>query len=910
MHYYKFLFVFVAMLLATTGYAQEKSLDSLNTLPPDTTQSLITDSINDDGALRINVKDSLQNKNLAAQDTVESDIETTINYNAEDSILVDNESRSLKLYGNAVVTYGEIKLEAAEIILDWNNNTVTANGRLDTAGNLVGQPVFTEGSQVYETKQMSYNFDSKKAVISGVVTQQGEAFMHAGKIKKDQNDVVYGSNLKYTTCNLPDPHFHIAAKKFKKLPGGATLVGPFDLYVNDVPTPLGFLFGMFPNKRERASGVVIPTYGEERRRGFFLRNGGYYFAISDYLDLSVLGEVYSKGSFGATLASTYKKRYAYDGQFDLSYNFQKLGNVGELEQESRDIWLKWDHRPVQRGNSRFSASVSAGTSSFNANNPTNDFNRNIRQEFMSTVSYNKIFKGTPFSLGLASRFNQNVATGVATLTFPDIALNMQRIYPFKNLPGKSSSWYKKIFFGQDFRYSRKMSNVVVQRDPETGDPLLGENNRDSVRTLSFFNDFGTIWRNAETQQSEAQPLSFDFPVSTSFKVFKYFTLSPTINYSQRFYFKKQEYFYNDTLRRFTDSTRNGFYSAFTTSTNLLLATNIFGFFNPPSKSIERIRHVMTPEIRFNYTPDLSQSVFGLYETYTNPETDQIEFLPRFRGAPSRGARGSLGFAINNNIEMKILNKEDSTGKNPTRKVPLLENLSFSSGYNFLADSFQLENINIAARTKLFKNKIDINLRATIDPYIYILTSPITENSRGDQVVRQRRVSRLAWTNGNGLGQITSANLAINANLNPAVREKQAEVDRGGLNSNEQAMLDEIENNPDLYVDFNIPWNFRVNYSLNYRRQGFQESDITQSIRFDGDVSLTEKWKITVSSGYDLKLQEFVQTNINIHRDLHCFEMRFTWIPIGRFQSYSLTINAKSSLLQDLKLNRQKSWRDR
>ncbi len=609
-------------------------------------------------------------------------------------------------------------------------------------------------------------------------------------------------------------------------------------------------------------------------------------------------------------ASTYTKRYAYDGQFDLSYNFQKLENIGELETESRDIWLKWDHRPVQRGNSRFSASVSAGTSSYNANNPTNDFDRNIRQEFMSTISYNKIFKGTPFSLGLSSRFNQNVATGEATLTFPDIALNMQRIYPFKNLPGKSSAWYKKIFFGQDFRYSRKMSNIVVVEDPETGDPLAGENGRDSVRTLSFFNDFGTIWRNAQTQQSEAQPLSFDFPISTSFKVFKYFTLSPVIRYSQNFYFKKQDYFFSDSLSRFTDSTRNGFFPAFSTSTSLLLATNIFGFFNPPSRNIERIRHVMTPEISFNYTPDQSQSVFGFYDTYVNPETDEIELLPRFRGAPARGARGSLGFSLNNNIEMKVLNKEDTTGKEPTRKVPLIENFSFNTGYNFLADSFQLEDISFNFRTRMFKNKFDINLRGSIDPYTYVLTEPISENQRGDSVVRQRRVSRLAFTNGNGLGQITRANLAINANLNPAVREKEAEIDRGGLNSNEQAALDHIEANPDLYVDFNIPWNFRVNYSFNYNRTGFQDPTLTQALRLDGDLSLTEKWKITFSSGYDITKREITQTNLNIHRDLHCFEMRFTWIPFGRFQSYSLTINAKSTLLQDLKLNRQKSWRDR
>lgn len=901
MHYYRFgLYI---LLLFTCFLAQGQDLndaDTLNIQPPDTIQNnFIPDTTN----LAENVPDSLQAE-VDEADTV-GDIETTIKYDAKDSLQFDYATKTVKLYGQAVVTYGEIKLEAAEIVLNWATNTVSAKGRLDTADQWVGQPVFTEGSQVYETKEMSYNFNTKKAVISGVVTQQGEAFMHAGKIKKDEEDVIYGTKMIYTTCNLPEPHFHIQAEKFKKLSGGATMVGPFHLRVNDIPTPVGFLFGMFPDKKERASGIVPPRYGEERRRGFFLRDGGYYFSISDYIDLSVLGEIYSKGSVGLNIASTYKKRYAYDGNFNLRYNRQKLGELGEESAPQTDIWLTWNHSPVQRGNSRFSASISAGTSSYNSNNPTYDFDRNIRQEFNSTLSFNKIFKGTPFSLGTSLRFNQNVATGVATLTFPAINLNMNRIYPFENLPGKSNAWYKKIFIQQDFNYSRKMSNRVFDED---GNAVRNEQGEDSL--YSFFDDFGIIWRNAQTQQSEAQPLSFDFPISTTFSLFKYFTLSPQIQLAPQLYFKSLDYQFNDSTQQFDEVEKSGLFTAFTTSFSANLNTNIYGFYNPPGEKIMRMRHLITPEIRFSYTPDLSKQFYGFTKEVTNPVTNQELFLPRFQGRRFRGASGRLGFGIENNIEMKVKDEKDTTGSKEGKKIPLIEQFTISGDYDILADSFQLSDISIRARTRMFKNKVSINASARLDPYTYVLNRPIEQREDGRLIVDQRRISRFAWETGNGFGQISNANIAINANLNPAVGDKQASVDRSQLTEEEEEQLDYVEANPDLYVDFNIPWNLSLNYSFRYTKQGFRESDIIQSVRFNGDLNLTEKWKLTFSSGYEFETNEFVQTRINITRDLHCWRMQFSWVPFGRFQSYSLSIHAVSSLLQDLKIDKQRSWWDR
>jgi len=841
----------------------------------------------------LNITDTTR---LAAQQP-QSDIETTIQYDSKDSMRFDYIRSKIKLYGEAVVTYGDISLKAAEIELDWNTNTVVANGVPDSTGQLTGTPIFQDGDEIYETKEIKYNFNTEKAIISGVVTEQGEAILHAGTIKKAQNDVIYGSDMIYTTCNLPDPHFSIRASKFKKLPAGNTLVGPFHMRIADIPTPLGFLFGIFPNKREKTSGIIVPTYGEERRRGFFLRDGGYFFAISDYITMTLLGEIYSKGSVGTNISADYRKRYRYSGGFNLAYNRQKAIAEGDSS-ITEDFWIRWNHTPVSRGNSRFAASVNAGSGSYNQNNPTLDLNRNLRQEFSSNVTYTKIFKGTPFSLTTTTRLQQNVQSGAVTAVLPDVSLSINRIYPFKNL-GKPGSWYSRLFVGgQDLRYSRKVSNRVT---------VETESGQDSTYLIPFtLNNFNQIWRNADTQ-SDAQPMRFDIPIQTDVTIFKYFTFTPSLSYTENWFFKKLAYTYDAETDRFDEELVGGFGRAFSVRGSAGLSTNIYGFMRLPFKGVERVRHMITPQVNFAYSPDLSQQVFGFYDTVTNAEGTVDRWLPKFRGAPGRGESGSLNFSVRNNLEMKVKEKSDTA--ETTKKIPLIENFSISSGYNFLADSFQLNNISASLRTRLFKNKLDLNLRATIDPYVYFLEG---YNRSGRPI--QRRVNKLAWEAGSGLGQITNANLSIGMSLNPEARKKENEVrdqlDRENLSEDEMAQLDYIRDNPDLYVDFTIPWNLRFTFTTDYRKRGFEEATIRQALSFNGDVSLTEQWKITFNSGYDFEKNDFTMTSLGISRDLHCWQMDFNWVPFGSFTSYNITINAKSSLLQDLKLNKQKSWRDR
>lgn len=887
MYYYKYSILILFCLCGRLLWAQEVAPDSLDL--SDTTQRQID-------APSPLIEDSLV---ISTSDSI-GDIHTTIRYSAEDSFYFDYRSKIIRLFGNAVVTYGDISLKAAQIELDWKTNTVVADGRLDSAGVLVGKPLFDDAGVVYETESMSYNFNTKKAVIKGVVTQQGDAYMHAGRIKKDPNDIIYGQSMIYTTCNLPHPHFHIEARKFKKLPKGSTLVGPFHLEVNDIATPVGFLFGMFPNKRERSSGLVIPTYGEEQRRGFYLRDGGYYFNISDYVDLKVLGEIYSKGSYGLEMQSNYTKRYAFSGNFRAEMNTQKIVTENDTS-TSTDTWITWSHKPVSLRDSRISADVSLGSSSYNSNNFDYNINRNMRQEFRSSVTYSKTLRGTPFSFGTAITYTQNVSTGVGTLTLPDITLSMNRIYPLKGLPGKSNAWYKKIYLGQNFTYRKTISNRYAA-------DTVG----DEIQYPDFWKNFGDHWKNAQTDQSQAQPLSFDIPLSTSFNVLKHFNLSPTINYTEQWFFNKRNHEYDTIQNKFIEGDPSGgFFRAFRTSMGARLTTKLYGFYNPQIGGIQRIRHLITPSVNFSYTPDLSKRIFGYYKdfSYEQNGVDTTAYLPRLAGAPGRRESGILTFNIDNNIEMKVLSKKDTTGE--AKKVALLEGLSFSTQYDYLKEDFKLSPINFSGRTSIWQRKVSLSFRGVIDPYAYV-------PGENESMVR---TNRYAWQSGQGLGRFTNGDISINGNFSAdrtgrqqdpqaIPGESRDEIMRENLTPEEENELDYIRANPHEYVDFNIPWSFSFGYNLRYTRTLQNELQFLQVLTFNGDLSLTEKWKIRFNSGYDFSQKEFTTTTLNIDRDLHCWQMSFTWVPFGRFQSYNITINAKSSLLQDLKLTKRRSFQDR
>jgi LptD protein len=823
--------------------------------------------------------DSLATASDSLKAKKKGDVETTINYSATDSIVSTLDGKKIWLYGDAVITYGEIELAADEILIDYGNNTLTANGTRDSLGNRIGFPIFKNGAEVYETKNIVYNFKTKRAKISEVVTKQGEGIIHGREVfKNEKNELLTRGNL-YTTCGLEHPHFAIRSTKVKAIPNDKIVSGPFHLEFNGVPTPIGFAFGMFPAERTSKSGIIFPSYGEERLRGFNLRQGGYFFDINEYVKLTVLGDIYSKGGHSLQNILNYNKRYAYTGSFRFSYS--KTPTDSKIEDKSfrNDYQLVWSHSPQSRGTGRFSASVNAATSSFNQNNnlysnnydPNSSQINNTTRTTQSNISYNKTFKGTPFSMGLNASHNQNLQTKEVNLLLPSISLNMNNIYPLqrKNVakPGPIDNL--------NFRYTMVAQNKI--------------NNRISTDSIAPFTTerLGTFWDRGD------RGMKHSIPLSTSAKVFRYFTLSPSLSYEQIWYGQRLVWGFDEKGAVVRTDTLKGFNRIATYGGGASLNTRIYGTLNFKKGKVKAIRHVMNPSVSYSYRPDFSGNQ-KYFQKLTNAETGKVTYKSVHEGftygGASLGETQALGFGINNNLEMKVKDKDDSVA----RKVMLLNQLSFNSSYNFLADSFKLASIGISANTNILNDKLSINTSATYDPY---------------RILNGRRVDQYVWNHGLK-GRITNANMALSTNLNPkGQKDDIAQKDKINNSNLSEADKQQILNNPYAYIDFTIPWNLRISYSLNYINNLGLADRVTQTLQFSGDIALSEKWKIQFNSGFDIEAGEFTQTNLNIARDLHCWTMLLDWTPFGYFTSYTFRINVKSTVLQDLKMERRKPWLD-
>ena len=831
----------------------------------------------------------------------DSEIETTINYNAKDSIYYDLKTQIIKLYGNASIDYGNINLKAHEIMVDWNAQTLDANFIRDSTGLKIGKPIFTENNQSYETDKITYNFNSKKAIISGIITQLDDAYMQGKKVKKNELDELYIHDAKYTTCNLADPHFHIAAKKLKVIPGKKVISGPFYLKFGNVPIPLGFIFGMFPQPKTTVSGIIMPSYGEEKRRGFYLREGGYYFAVSDYFDLRLTGSIYSKGSYGATIATNYKKRYAYNGNLKFNYNKSKTGEI-ESPFESNDFSFSWTHTPSSKGrSSRFSSSVNFQTNSYNQNKNLvqSNFNQSINAQFNSNISYSKTFKGSPFNISANLRHSQNVQNKKVNLTLPDLSYNMGRIYPFKNMGKLGKTALGKISISHRFTGKIELTNGSSSN---TLNSINVINSSDSFNKQIDFNmeNISTIIDRSKIGGKHT------IPISTSFNILKFFTVSPSINYNEIWYLKKLNYTYNEVENGIEIDTTNSFSRAWSYNTALSLSTRIYGTVFFKKGKIKAIRHVITPEISLTYSPDFTQKKYGYYENIQINNEGETRLLSKYEnflyGSPRIGSSASMNFYIGNNLEMKVIDENDTISG--TKKIKIFENLSFSGNYNFLADSFQLSPIRFNTRTSFFKRLINVSLSGTIDPYAYKLDS-ISETNQ----IYQRRINELAIKNNQGLGSLAFINMSLSMRFSAKDFQSPEEKDEKESRFGTRREIDYINSNIAEYVDFDVPWSINTNYNLNRRKIGYNDPIITQTITMSGDISISEKTKISMRSGYDFKNKMLTQTSINAIRDLHCWRIRFNWVPFGRFQSYNLSISAVSALLQDLKLEKRSRFFD-
>jgi LptD protein len=858
--------------------------------------------------------DTLSTNRDSLNQTKKGDIETTIFYSARDSINSNLNTKIIRLYGDAKIKYGEIELQAEEIEIDYEKSTITANGRLDSAGRRMGFPIFKNGAETYETRDMTYNFKTKRARISEVVTKQGDGFIHGEAVFKNDKNELFSISNAYTTCNLAVPHFRIISRRSKAIPGDKIISGPFYMEFNGVPTPLMFAFGVFPSKQKAASGLIIPKYGEEGRRGFFLKQGGYFFDINDYIKIQLTGDIYSKGSSAATLNTVYRNRYKYSGNFNFAFTNNRVSDKIEDKSTTKDFRVTWSHTPQTKGTGRFSASLNAASSSYNSNNLLALNNNpqvarldNTTQKMSSNISYSKSFAGTPLSFGINLRHNQDLRTKQIDIPAPDVSFNVNNLYPFKTSTGKID-----FLQNMSIRYTMTGTNSISNNLGRIGKLDANGNRTDSIApfnltTIPFFFD------------KAKRGVRHNIPLATSMKLLKNFAVSPGLSYDELWYFERIEWGLNDrgtavvakdTLKQFS---RIANYSG-----SIGMTTRLYGMFvsrNPDSK-IKAIRHVINPSVSYSFQPDFGDPKYGYYQTFQVRDSTRSAALPptytivqksRYEngiyGSSRTGKSSSMGFSINNNLEMKVKGKDDSVA----RKISLLNTFSISSSYNFAADSFKLSNFSLSANTNVLNDKINLNMSANIDPYQYLTLST---NEKTGQIT-QLRVSRYAWDQQRfSLGQVTNANFAFSTNLSPkgqkSDKETRDKISKSDLSPGDKNFLLQ---NPDAYIDFEIPWNLRVSANVDYAKNGRDKARITKTVRFNGDVSLSQKWKIGFNSGFDFDSKQFSQTNLTLNRELHCWQMSLGWVPFGKFQSYTFSIGVKSSLLQDLKLDRQRSFFD-
>ena len=788
-----------------------------------------------------------------------------VKYDADDSVRFSIQEKKVYLYGNGFVKYLTTELRADYIELDMDKKLAMATGVPDSVGKLKGTPKFKDGGQEFESTELHYNFDTKKGYVTEIITQEGEGYIQ-GKTTKKMSDSVYCvKHGMYTTCDEHDhPHFGLNMSKAKMIKDKKIFVGFTNLELEGIPLPIFIPFGFFPITKKATSGIIMPTYGEERMRGFNLRGGGYYIYINDYIDMNITGDIYTNGSWGLQYATQYRKRYKFNGNlnFTISKNYVSEKGLPDY-QESSDWSVRWTHTQDGKANpySSFSASVdmsSANNNSYNAN--TVDGIANQRKQ--SSISWSKKWPESPFSLSGSFNHSQNSRDSSIAITLPNLSLRMTQIYPFRK-KGKSGEmkWYDNI----GVSYSAELRNSIQTKE-------------DKLFKSSFERD----WSNG---------FKHNIPISLQFKIAKDVTFTPSLNYNGYLNLKTIEKIW------IPDTSANGgqfitrdvpglnYSHDYSASGSIGYTPTIYGMFMfKPGCKVVAIRHMIRPSISASYTPaikPLGNYKKSYFDGEKEVEYDIHEGLTYRPNTTGGKQSGSISFSLDNNVEMKVRNDKDTTGDEEFKKVKLLESFRLSTSYNPFADSMNFSNISISARTKILNNKVDLNFSGTIDPYA-IDTNNVRYNKYHGK-----------------LGRLTNATISTNFSFS---------ADNG---QNKEKKNDLVGGFYDDYVDFDVPWNISISYNLTYSKPSpYKSPTISQIINFSGDLSLTPKWKLTFQSGYDIKNKEVTSTSFSVTRDLHCWEMTFNCMPFGQHQSYNFEIHVRSSLLRDLKLTKRDSWYDR
>lgn len=806
-------------------------------------------------------------------------LESRIIRTAKDSVKINYKTQKAYLYGNAKVEYEKITLEAAYIEIDFVNNTVYATGMPDSSGKMIGEPVFKEGADEYQTTEMRYNFTTRKGLVYNVTKQDGDAYVFLAEGKKMPDNTTYVHQGHFTTCSLPHPHYSIRYNKGKIIPDDKIVTGPIYMEIEDIPIPLILPFGFFPNKKGRANGILIPSYGYTEARGYFLSNGGYYTGLGEHIDLALRGDIYTKGSWAIRALSNYNWRYVANGNVQLQFAKNKSGetdtdNYGEEQQ----YFIRWDHRQDQKANpnSNFSANVNFGSTQYNKLNSYN-VNDIVSNEFQSSISYSTRIGNNNLNINI--NHNQNSSSHQMTLLLPTLSFSTQRINPFqRKLPVGKTRWYEKI----NFTYNLEARNQLTTTD--------------SMLLKTQFSDF-------ENGIKHSIPLSVTVPVG-------YFNWTNNINLNEYWYFSTVSKVWDPNLivngvdtGGVVINENMGFKAGHDASFSSGVSTRIYGMFGLKYGPVRYMRHVLTPTIGFSYRPNISKEL-NYYREYVNDDGDVIRytiFEGGIFGGPQDGKSGAINLSLNNTLEAKIRSRKDTvTGM---KKIRIIESFTLSTSYDLAKDSFQLSPLSVSARTTIFK-QIGVQFTGSWDFYAF---DPVTKT----------RIKKLNWEVNKKLLRQNSYNINFSLNYNLSAntfknKKKTKPEFKSEQGSSEE--LRQVNSFPDRYVDFNNPWSLNIYYSYVYNdafntsQNNYLKTRII-TLNLSGDVNITKKWKIGFTTGYDFKAKDLSITTIDIYRDLHCWELMFNWIPIGFRKSYNLTVRVKSPLLQDLKLTKKRDWQD-
>mgnify|MGYP000344655603 CR=1 FL=1 len=838
--------IFILVFNSFTLLAQE-------TAPTDSTISPLSDTL-------ITPQDSLSSDSLVTDSVPEkkSFLDSKVTYDSDISQTLKLSKGLMVLKGNAKVRYEKIKLDAEVIEYNFNEKTVYAYGAQDTAGEWYGLPVFEENGQKYEAFEIRYNFESKKGFIKEVKTSLDNSGHLRGKtVKKDTNDVMFVKNGEFCPCEDPDALTTIKVNKIKVIPNSKIITGPGYLRIGKIPTPLAFPFGFFPNKNKQSAGVLIPSYGEDATRGFFLINGGFYTPLSEYADLQITGDIYTRGSYAYNLSSNYRKRYGFNGK--VSYRRNVFINGDELlgtrteEKTNNFVWVH-NQDPKARPNSRFSANVNMGSQNRNRNTVNVTSQNYLSSSFNSSLKYDKSWANNPFKLGIAARYNQNTATGKATLSLPEMAISGNRFYlplSFLNPNGTGNKWYEKI----GVTYNSNLKNTVT----------------DSIQNFSLEN-FNSI------QRQMSNGMRHQTALSTSLKKW-HLTVNPSLNISETWYTKRLEKVYDVENQALVTDTVNKFKRFEDYSANVNVNTKVFGMFRYKKGPVQAFRHVITPSVGFQYRPKHYQ--LPTYIDTTGTVRDFNPYQGSIYGGPSTSESGTISLGLQNNFEAKLRNENET-------KIKILDNLNFNSGYDLFKDSLNWSNISANARTTLFK-KINIVYNGNYAVYM--------QDSLG------RSYNELRIANGKSIGRLEYGTFNIGASVDK--KDIQSILFKKDGTEEEDKPKKEVKRPKELIFSMNA--NYTVNLRRDYYKPNLDSLAHTKGLSFGGNFGFTNLFKLGFSSGWDYENKKLSYTTLNIYVDLNCWELTARVIPIGNIKSYWLKLNMKSNLLKDAKLERNKSF---